>query len=253
MQVGDRYLEALSGRPRARKLGTLAMAILLHGATITGLIVWNVCQVKELPAPPDREIIWRQARPILMTGGPKIEQFKKMPAIKQGVAKKELTQPPTEIAKATPVERADDKPIGDPEGREDATSEVGDKNGQGNGPATGPGGGGTGEVCPVGLDCSGGTRRMLDPTVAASYRVYGQNPTYTPQAVSQRIEGTVHATICVTQTGGIASVTIDHGLPLLSDQVLNTVRTWRYKPFMFNGRAMPFCHPAKFEFHLERK
>jgi hypothetical protein len=44
---------------------------------------------------------------------------------------------------------------------------------------------------------------------------------------------------------------IVRGLRLLDDSVAKTVATWRYKPWIENGAARPFCHLAQFAFDLD--
>src|SRR5262249_37416610 len=134
-----------------------------------------------------------------------------------------------------------------------------DTHDQGTGGAGGMGGaGGTGGAggcdspdCIEGPPTTAPPAPLVAPTVGAAQRISGELPRYTERARTAGVEGTVAVKICVSPQGGVSSVTLLRGLPLLDELVLNTIRAWRYKPFTVGGHAMPFCYVANFEFHLQ--
>ena len=38
--------------------------------------------------------------------------------------------------------------------------------------------------------------------------------------------------------------------PLVNDDWMAKIKLWKYKPYSVNGRAVPFCHPARIEVRL---
>jgi protein TonB len=243
MQVGDRYLDALSHKPRARRAGTLVLAVLLHGAAITTLAVWGLFHLDEMPQP--QMLIHPPGNPPKPGGGIKIEKFKKLP--KPKVAKTDpLVQPP-EVRSLVET-----PPANTPEPQTDGTGGTGGMGGEGTGGAGGTGG--TGDCV---VNCSEpvptAPPKLIDPEVAKAQRIGGEMPHYSERARAAGVEGTVMAKICVSPSGAVSSATLLRGLPLLDETVLNAVRDWRYKPFTVGGRAMPFCYVANFEFHLKQQ
>jgi periplasmic protein TonB len=54
--------------------------------------------------------------------------------------------------------------------------------------------------------------------------------------------------ICVTAKGDVDKVTMLRPAdPLVNDMWMAKIKTWKYKPYSVNGRAVPFCHPARIE------
>ena len=246
MQVGDRYLDALEHKPRARRAGTLVIAVLLHGAAITTLALWGYYHLDEVPAPPT-QLIYHASTPPSGGGGIKIERFKKQPV--QKVAKHDPLVQPVVVKNLVDV-----PPANTPEPNSDTTGTGGTGGEGGNGGAGGAGGNGNGDC--VGANCTdkpvpAGRAKLIDPEVARAQKIGGDMPRYSERARAAGVEGTVAAKICVTSQGGVSTVTLLRGLPLLDETVLNAVRGWRYKPFTVGERAMPFCYVANFEFHLQ--
>lgn len=56
--------------------------------------------------------------------------------------------------------------------------------------------------------------------------------------------------ICVADTGEVKGVAVmrSTGQPALLDGPwIQTMKTWRYKPYSVNGRPVPFCHPLRMQ------
>jgi len=238
MQVGDRYLEALSHRPRARRAGTLVLAIAAHVGVIATVIVAGFWHVDEMPSPPHTNLTVLITTPPTPPGPPTIA-----PTTHGGSGKRDLIAP----TKVKPL--ADVPPATTPEpANEDFGN--GGAGGAGGG-AGGNGGGGGGCIENCGPPVSG-PPKLIDPEVGKARRIGGEMPHYSDRARAAGVEGTVVAKICVSPAGTVSSATLLRGLPLLDETVLNAVRGWRYKPFTVGDKAMPFCYVANFEFHLQQ-
>jgi len=237
MALGDRYLEWRKGGPRGRRTLTLALAVLVHATAVVVALGWSLSHREGRPVPT---LIVQPLIPQEGGGGPKIEKFKKQPA--HHAPKRALTQP----SQAVPEPPVDETPsVGTSTGSDDSG---GGGPGDGSGPGEGPGiGGGPGGDHPGG----DGPHPLLPPTVAETQKIAGEKPPYPQAARLAGIHGLVVAKICVDTNGTVAGVSIVRGLPMLNESVAETVRTWRYRPFLFNGRAMPFCHVANFVFNLQ--
>jgi outer membrane biosynthesis protein TonB len=56
----------------------------------------------------------------------------------------------------------------------------------------------------------------------------------------------------VTTSGAVDTITLlKRANPTLDANVLNTVKTWRYRPWMANNTPVPFCYPMNFDFKTE--
>lgn len=73
---------------------------------------------------------------------------------------------------------------------------------------------------------------------AAGNRISGKTPVYPPDAKKAHIQGTVvlHATI--SKKGNVERLDVVSGPPALQQSALDAVRTWKYKPFLLNGKAV---------------
>jgi TonB family protein len=63
----------------------------------------------------------------------------------------------------------------------------------------------------------------------------------------------VETKICVSTTGDVDTVTLTKPSDsALDGSVLNTVKTWRYRPLMMKNTPVAFWYPARFEFRSGR-
>jgi len=65
-------------------------------------------------------------------------------------------------------------------------------------------------------------------------------PEYPTSARKERIEGTVVLKTVVNNAGKVAGVRVIEGNPTLAPAAIAAVKQWRYRPYIRNGRAMPF-------------
>jgi TonB family protein len=229
---------------RPRRFTAIAISAALHLGAVGGAVAWRMTRADELPAPKSLLIVHLARTPPLGAGA----GVSKAPArARKTVAKipSALTPPttiPTTTAPATTTTATTTT----------TTSSTTDGDGEAGGGGVGPGdgvgaGGGGGGGDGMGSEPA---PRPVAPDVADAYKLSGSLPSYTPAAKAARQTGTVLAKVCVGTMGAVSSVTVLRGLPLLDDEVRRTVERWRYRPFLYNGRAVPFCHVASFVFEL---
>jgi TonB family protein len=78
----------------------------------------------------------------------------------------------------------------------------------------------------------------LAPGIAAGRRISGENPVYPPTAKKARIQGTVVLHVTIGKKGNIEHLEVASGPPALQQSALDAARTWKYKPFLLNGKAV---------------
>jgi TonB family protein len=78
-------------------------------------------------------------------------------------------------------------------------------------------------------------------------------PEYPALAKMNYIQGRVRVQLVVSSTGTVASAHVLSGNPLLAAAVLNSVRTWRYRPFVAKGGSSSFATRVEVNFALRLK
>jgi protein TonB len=80
--------------------------------------------------------------------------------------------------------------------------------------------------------------------------IFFREPSYPIEAVRERVEGTVTLRVDVSQVGTVESVRLISGPPLLTAAAVNSVRTWRYRQTILNGRAVESIEDVAITFQL---
>jgi TonB family protein len=62
-------------------------------------------------------------------------------------------------------------------------------------------------------------------------------PDYPPLAKAARIQGIVHASITIDETGNVKILRLISGHPMLAPAALEAIGKWKYKPFQVDGKA----------------
>ena len=75
-------------------------------------------------------------------------------------------------------------------------------------------------------------------------------PAYPMQARAQRIAGNVTVQITIAEDGIIRDVKLISGSPALAASASNAVRSWRYSPFLLNGKPVAIQKQITFVFKL---
>ncbi|MGB2623761.1 MAG: energy transducer TonB [Candidatus Acidiferrum sp.] len=77
------------------------------------------------------------------------------------------------------------------------------------------------------------------------------SPDYTDLARDAKYRGTVELSVIVTKNGAVESVVVLRGAPFaLTQQAVETVQKWKFKPAKFLGKAVPVRVPVDIDFQL---
>ena len=87
---------------------------------------------------------------------------------------------------------------------------------------------------------------------AESHLVLRSSPSAPPEAQAARISGTVILEVAISPSGEIDSVRIVSGHPILARRAVETVRGWKYKPFVKNGVPVDVTTEVAVEFKPAR-
>ena len=75
-------------------------------------------------------------------------------------------------------------------------------------------------------------------TVVEGLLVYKAIPRYPPIAVAARTEGTVILAATISKAGTVENLRVVSGPAMLQQAGLDTVKTWRYRPYLLNGQPV---------------
>jgi TonB family protein len=88
---------------------------------------------------------------------------------------------------------------------------------------------------------AGRAQLAIDPTVAPYL------PRVPPELAGTGAQSTVLLRICVSAAGSVDRVfTMKGGNPRIDAAIVQTVRTWKYKPYQVDGRPVPFCTTLRY-------
>lgn len=76
-------------------------------------------------------------------------------------------------------------------------------------------------------------------------------PAFPADARSEGIQATVVVKFVITESGEVTSVTIVRGHPLFDAIVLSTVRGWRYRPALADGRPVSVSKTVPIRFTIK--
>lgn len=76
-------------------------------------------------------------------------------------------------------------------------------------------------------------------------------PDYPVEAEAKKIQGQVVIRLYILETGAVASTEIVSGEPLLARAAADTMRRWKFKPFIKGGKPIRFRHDVPFTFSLK--
>jgi TonB family protein len=94
---------------------------------------------------------------------------------------------------------------------------------------------------------------VLDAQKARHLLLKQAPPEYPALAKLNYIQGRVRVQLVVSAAGSVARAHVLSGNPLLAAAVLNSVRTWRYRPFVAKGDSTPFATSVDVNFTLRIK
>ncbi len=91
--------------------------------------------------------------------------------------------------------------------------------------------------------------KWIDADLAKELRTHDPLPRLPPAMRAASVNYVVLFEICVSREGTVTDVTVPGARndPLV-DALRATVRTWRYRPLVVNGSAVPFCHLTRIRY-----
>jgi TonB family protein len=102
-------------------------------------------------------------------------------------------------------------------------------------------------ILTCGVLCCLASAQLLPEPILQS----GQMPTYPPIARAARIEGEVKVVFVLNEKGGVESVDVQSGHPMLRNTTADTVKSWKFKlPNMFRTE---WKYDTTFKYHLSGK
>jgi periplasmic protein TonB len=249
-------------RPRSRRVfyETLPLSIAVHVAGIGAAfasMIWNVV----LPTQSPKVIVAYS-----LTQMPDPPPPPPPPRPKPDVAKTPITPPklappptaaPTQIVAPTiipdtipelvPPQPAAPQPPPPPV--EAAAPAVADVGGASNGLTSGQPGG-TSHILgtPGGITFGEDGRVYVDRTVKLPLKeVDHEYPHYPDEAKKKHLEGTCVVRYTIGKNGRIIDMAIlNHAIdPIFDEETLNTIRGWRYRPMMMNGKPVEVVHEVE--------
>jgi TonB family protein len=94
---------------------------------------------------------------------------------------------------------------------------------------------------------------VLDAKKASRLLLNQPPPEYPALAKVNYIQGRVRVRLVVSPTGSVEIAHVLSGNPLLAAAVLNSVRSWRYRPFLAKGDSSSFATTVEVNFTLRVK
>jgi protein TonB len=96
----------------------------------------------------------------------------------------------------------------------------------------------------------------VEGDVTAPVPIFKPEPPYTPQARKHKVEGTVVLSVGVDASGNVANVKLT-GVSLskrvgegLEESAMQTVRTWKFKPALKEGKPVPVMVTVEVSFKI---
>lgn len=95
---------------------------------------------------------------------------------------------------------------------------------------------------------------IVPPTAFEEQRIVGDkyifpdDDTKAALAESGRTQLVIPIKVCVSSTGGVTIVSVlkASGFPAYDEKLRATIKTWRYRPFLVDGAAVPVCSIVQF-------
>ena len=224
----DRYVQGT--KPSWKRRAVLTVSLALHGIAAIVLIVYSFIHVEEI-TPPALSLTFFSAPPPPPPPPPPAKKHTEVKHIEKKIVTPttvpQLVQPKQEEAKDEP----DDGVEGGVEG----------------GVAGGVAGGTVGGVV-GGTGAPPPKAKNVPPHTLEQAKLSGEMP-HLPDIVKIQRKGTGEAVamvkICIDQSGRVNQVSIIQGIPGADNDIMSTVRNWKYKP-----QPIPICSMVKFEFFI---
>jgi periplasmic protein TonB len=220
--------------PRRTRRLTVTLSLALHAAALAVGVAYSFWQVDELPLP---------AVAVTLAGGAP-------PPPPPPPAHRSATKPRTKPVETRPKELVQprEQPKTEPQSKPAEEEEKDDDGGQEGGVAGGVKGGVVGGV--VGAPAG---PRMLPPQVGRlQLLIDPEDPRYKvslpPPLARAGMSFSAVLRVCVSAQGTVTEVKILRGAdPAIDPQIPQVLGRWRYRPYMLDGRPIPFCYMLRYE------
>ena len=226
----DRYVQGT--KPSWKRRAVLTVSLALHAIAAIALVVYSFVHVEEI-TPPALSLTFFSAPPPPPPPPPPAAHKK----VEHKIEKKIVT--PTTVPTLVQPKQEEQKPD------EDDGEEGGVEGGVAGGVKGGVLGGvvgGTGTPGPP------PKAKNVPPHMLEQQKLSGDMP-HLPDIVKIQRKGTGEAVamvkICIDQSGHVNQVSVIQGIPGADNDILSTVRSWKYKP-----QPIPICSMVKFEFSI---
>jgi outer membrane biosynthesis protein TonB len=255
---------------RRKRPWVFGVSVILHGAALIAGVAYSFWHVDELKM-PSLTVSFVSAvpqaappPPAAALGGGASEPPKKKVAKTKPVAtpKDPTLVAPTERPKPVDPTPTDPEPptekpkpqgteVKGPPGPGQADGvRGGDVNGVSGGQVNGVSGG---DPHAPGMPAHPVRSKFLPPQLGGAQKLSGEDPEFPALLRRPGARYTVTAKICVNVNGQVETINILQGAdPLLDSSVARSVKaSWRFRPLLANGTAVPFCYNGNFAFRAD--
>jgi periplasmic protein TonB len=230
----DRYVQGTKPSWKRRLILTVSLA--LHGAAAVALVIYSFIHVEEI-TPPALSLTFFSAPP---PPPPPPPPAKKHTEVKH-IEKKVVT--PTTIPQLVQPKQEESKKD------EDDGEEGGVEGGVAGGVKGGTVGGVVGGVVGgTGAPAAPPKAKNVPPHMFDSEALYKPDP-HLPDIVKIQRKGTGEAIfmgkVCVDQSGHVNQVSVIQGIPGADNEIVGTMRTWKFKP-----QPVPICTMIRLVYNI---
>lgn len=88
----------------------------------------------------------------------------------------------------------------------------------------------------------------VPPSEATTHLIQRVDPTIPPLAKAARVGGTVKLEVTISESGGVATVKIISGHPMLVNSAVDAAKKWKYKPFENDGKPVQVITEVELDF-----
>lgn len=108
------------------------------------------------------------------------------------------------------------------------------------------------EIAPDAQQSAAPNKLHVSAKEVSGSRISGDNPTYPREARKKKIQGTVVIDTTISNEGNVEDLhVVKTPDPSLAESALKAVRTWRYRPYLFNGEPVAVQTTVNVTFCLE--
>jgi periplasmic protein TonB len=246
-----------NARRRTIYVFSFTASAILIGTLIIGAIIYALFNIEDLP-PPSVAVTFFAAAPPPPPPPPPARKKREQPKPKP------VVQPTVQQVKQALIQPKQKEPEPEPDKEEDHGVEGGVEGGVPGGVVGGVLGGQRDKAPPPPPPPKPEPPpkpKVVAPTVLESQKLSGGIPPLPPTVKEQAFTtlgnqpGTLTAIfkVCIGPDGGIASINLikPSGSAALDDFIKTNLRTWRYRPYMIDGKPTPICGTKVFNVNLQ--